>query len=68
LRNLCSAGCTTFMGLLSDISLFCALQQPQRRGSYIDLPAKRNHYSRMGSAGLLNARFRRVDTHISSES
>jgi hypothetical protein len=26
LRTLCSTGCTTFMGLLSDISVFCALQ------------------------------------------
>ena len=26
LRNLCLAACTTFMGLLSNISVFCALQ------------------------------------------
>jgi hypothetical protein len=26
LRKLCSACCNTFMGLLSDISVFCALQ------------------------------------------
>jgi hypothetical protein len=25
LRNLCSAGCTTFISLLGDISVFCAL-------------------------------------------